>query len=450
MTMQLCYCKCLNCHNKWIDFQKKKKNIICPLCGKKETSEPMFIGKIRRALEILNEELRNLEISPEAHNSKRKLIYEMYYDITPTIVDRAGKIFSIAVKELLMGSYHVDVLSRLSLATLAFAETGFSIPVALSSLLLSISFLLRNYDDKYQRSSEEFYRISQVLEYSLISKNIMALRTIVRLLDFYRAMEWTQLSMQREWRGALHLMISKSLQKDPSLYSVSEQQGRMQLSYFHLREAGKYIGEMDDSAVSLMIDKEIKSMASRLSNAESPAFTPDETSLPGSLSAIDELKVEKRLEFIGRCINDGLKKSVHERIEKEDCEKKGDSSAIENLIFLGPSLLNSDMKRDILWAGRLFPETTRMWALQISSCILKGNEPSSHSLLGMVRSIESAVTKILKDAQKWLSSNDSSNASPLINNAIIWGLDEILLEQFRTAKELNTVPSKSGYTQEHN
>ncbi len=432
--MQLCYCKCLNCGNQWIDFQKKKKSPTCPLCAKKQTSEPLFIGKIRRALEILNEESRNLEISTESYHTKKTLIFEMYCAITPTIVDRAGKIFSIAVKELLMGSYSVDVLSRLSLATLAFAETGFSIPAALCAQLISISFLLRNYDDKFQRTSEEFYRISQVLEYSLISKNIMALQTIVHLLDFYRSMEWTQLLIQKEWRGALHLMISASLMKNPALYTASEKQGRMQLSYFHLREAGKFITEMDDPVVSLQISKKIKSMASRLSNAESSRPSPDEISLPGSLSTIDELKVEKRLELIGRCINDGLKKSVYEIMDREDNEKKADSSILENLIFLGPSLLTPDNRRDILWAGKLFPEMTRQWALQICSCILKETEPSSHFLLEMVRSIEKSVTTILKEAQKWLSSQKSSTVSPLLSNVIIWGLDEIALEHFRTVR----------------
>jgi len=442
--MQLCYCKCLSCDNQWIDFQKKKKSLLCPLCGKKKTSEPVFIGKIRRALEILNEELRNLEISADAYNSKRKLIYEMYCSIIPTVLDRSGKIFSIAVKEILMGSYNVDVLSRLSLAALAFAETGFAIPSALSAMLLSVSFMLRNYDDRYQRSSEEFYRISQVLEYSLISKNIMALQTIVRLLDFYRAMEWAQLFAHREWRGALHLMISKSLLRDPSLYTASEQQGRAQLSYFHLREAGKNIGEMDDPVVSAMIDRDIRSTASKLNDGEQQKSGQEDQSFSGSLSAIDELKVEKRLELIGRCINDGLRKSVYELIDREETGRKTEGSAMENLIFLGPALLNSDKKRDIHWAGRLLPDKTRKWALQLCSCILRGSEPSPDSLIEMVRSVDSSVRTMTGMAQKWLSSQSTAEVSPILNNVIIWGLDEIVIESLRSARELDAVPSNTG------
>ncbi|MDQ7824381.1 MAG: hypothetical protein RDV48_16385 [Candidatus Eremiobacteraeota bacterium] len=425
--MKLLYYKCFDCDNRWIDFTGKGKETRCGLCGKPHISEPVFISKIRRTLEVLNEEVRNLEIAPHTGRSRSTVLYDMYLEVAPVILERSHRIFSIAIDEICEGQYSSDVMSRLTLSLVALADLGFSIPSALMAHILSLSLVLRNHDNRFQRSNDEFQQISQVLEYSLLSKNLMTFHMIIKLLDFYRAMEWNGLTLLKEWLAAIHLMNYQNLMKEQKSSPDDSGQGKLNLACYHLMEARRLINEWEHQQLHKKIQRKIHEINEALEQQKGEPMEGRNINEPGGL--IDTLKIDKRIEVIGKLISDGIERGTYQLVGDNACSE-GSLQFIEKLIFMGPSILNEEQKREILWGSRFFPESVIHFATATCQFILDKKALSTQLLLEHLKKTSKAVKTLLGKSIEWLNEVGKDDIE-LLNSFIVWGPDEILIREFQ-------------------
>ncbi len=225
---------CFDCGKPWIDFDG---NPVCPWCTSPVTSTPVFISHVRRALEVLDEELFNGEVDARTAETRARLLEETWLKHAPVIESRLAQMYHVCADELREGKTGEDVLSRLTLTAFGCLELGLPTAAAAIAGRLMLTLGLRHYDLARIARTEETAWLHRLLEAPGLNRNPLYFKLLLRLSDVTRALQWAQFLQLPGWEAFLYAVAGATTLRDSRILAGVESLPFRAVALHHLDAA---------------------------------------------------------------------------------------------------------------------------------------------------------------------------------------------------------------------
>jgi hypothetical protein len=190
---------CLKCGFEWVKFNpgvvpagrapssaEQHKAIAasprdCPNCGALTVSKPIYVGRVKRAFELLEDDHRNGAVKDQEYEMRKKVLTDLYLRSARATVKDATRVFQKSYTDFLSARFGNDLFARLVYLLHCFDELGMSTSAMACGEMLGVGFALRG-----------------------LVRNVHALED---LDDLRMALTWFEMLRSEQWQASLHAEI---------------------------------------------------------------------------------------------------------------------------------------------------------------------------------------------------------------------------------------------------
>lgn len=190
---------CLKCGYEWVKFDSGKAAASrvstgqepmraiaapprdCPNCGALTVSDPIYVGRVKRMFELLEDDHRSGAVQDQEYEMRKKVLTELYLKSARATVKDATGVFQKSYADFLSARFGNDLFARLVYLLHCFDELGMTNSAAACGEMLGVGFALRG-----------------------LVRDVHALED---LEDLRIALGWFEVLRREQWQASLHAGI---------------------------------------------------------------------------------------------------------------------------------------------------------------------------------------------------------------------------------------------------
>ncbi len=307
---RIAYVRCLRCSYDWVQYStgqpgapavavgKPVANLVptivqtnaCPSCGSSECSEPVYLGKVRRSYEILEEDHRSGCADQTEYGTRKELLTRLYLQAARTTLRDVNRLFVPGYADFLSARLSDDLFNRLVFLASCFNELGMPVSSASCCTMLALGYALRGMVAEVTKEDD--------------------------LTDLKSSLRWFELLANDEWQATLHVEIGYKAGHAVRPRNTQEKEVLVNLAIVHMNSAQNIYSRTKQTDLVSVIDREKGRLDVRLGGLDEAVATVEAANIKGeyTVKAAKDLgdRIRDGLEAQGREIAQGLHEGLSE------------------------------------------------------------------------------------------------------------------------------------------